>query len=322
MERVVFTNGCFDLIHPGHVKLLRKARALGTKLIVGLNSDRSVRAIKGSPRPFMNQKARAAVLSELRSVDEVRIFDENTPERLIREIKPDVLVKGGDWSIKQIVGADFVLKNGGEVFSIPFEGDFSTTKIIEKIKSPRKKNSQPEPAFKNQNSLIENSLSARIEILTGLLSQGIGEIARCEEMILEALTEGKKILVCIDENGVDSYPLDEAVNLYLSGVEASKTSGIDICQRLESFARSGDLFIAAVVDKGSTEIMGAVMKARQIGCRTVGLTGAEGKKLAALCDAVVFVPDTQPCRIQEAHQTIFHIWGEAIKAEIKKQNNY
>ncbi len=141
MEKVVFTNGCFDIIHPGHLNLLKKARSLGTKLIVGLNSDQSVRAIKGNQRPILNQEARAAILRELRAVDEVRIFDESTPERLIREIKPNILVKGGDWSPEKIVGADFVLKQGGEVLSIPFENDFSSTKIIEKIMSLEEKNS-------------------------------------------------------------------------------------------------------------------------------------------------------------------------------------
>lgn len=138
MEKiVVFTNGCFDILHPGHINLLKRARSLGTELIVGLNSDRSVELIKGAPRPFLDQDSRAAVLRELRSVDEVRIFDETTPERIIREIKPDVLVKGGDWEIDKIIGADFVIQNGGKVFSMPFEEDISTTQIVEKIQSSK-----------------------------------------------------------------------------------------------------------------------------------------------------------------------------------------
>src|SRR5215207_244736 len=109
MEKTVFTNGCFDLLHPGHVDLLRRARALGTRLIVAINSDDSVRKIKGDGRPFVTQNDRAELLSALRFVDDVVVFDEATPERLIREIKPDVLVKGGDWKTSEIVGADFVL---------------------------------------------------------------------------------------------------------------------------------------------------------------------------------------------------------------------
>src|ERR1700755_3474744 len=135
MEKVVFTNGCFDILHPGHIDLLARARALGTKLVVGINSDASVRAIKGAPRPFVNQDDRAEVLLGLRSVDEVKVFDEATPARLIEEVKPDVLVKGGDWPVDQIVGAEFVLKNGGEVFSLPLKDDYSSSSLVEKIQS-------------------------------------------------------------------------------------------------------------------------------------------------------------------------------------------
>jgi len=113
MEKIVFTNGCFDIIHPGHVDFLERARALGSKLIVGINSDASVRAIKGSDRPIQGQEERRAVLAGLRSVDEVVIFEEPTPEELIKHIKPDVLVKGGDWAVDKIIGADFVTTNGG-----------------------------------------------------------------------------------------------------------------------------------------------------------------------------------------------------------------
>src|SRR5438270_358901 len=112
MSTVVFTNGCFDILHPGHVDLLERARALGDKLVVGINSDASVRAIKGGNRPYLNQDDRKRVLLGLSSVDEVVIFDELTPEILIHDIRPDVLVKGGDWKPDEIIGADFVLKRG------------------------------------------------------------------------------------------------------------------------------------------------------------------------------------------------------------------
>src|ERR1044072_7944053 len=108
MEVVVFTNGCFDIIHPGHIDLLARARALGRRLVVGINSDKSVRAIKGANRPFIGETDRKEILESLRMVDEVRIFDETTPARLIEEIKPDAVVKGGDWAETEVVGADFV----------------------------------------------------------------------------------------------------------------------------------------------------------------------------------------------------------------------
>src|SRR4051794_20198631 len=127
MEKVVFTNGCFDILHPGHIDLLSRARELGTKLIVGINSDASVRAIKGPGRPVNDQESRKEVLLGLRSVDEVLIFDEPTPENLIKQVEPDVLVKGGDWQPGEIIGADFVQARGGHVYSLPLKDGYSTT---------------------------------------------------------------------------------------------------------------------------------------------------------------------------------------------------
>ena len=133
-KKIVFTNGCFDIVHAGHVDYLEKAKALGDILVVGLNSDGSIRRIKGPERPINIQEHRKRVLEALKPVDLVIIFDEDTPERLIKEIKPDVLVKGGDWKIENIVGADFVKSYGGEVKTIDFVYDISTTKIIQKAR--------------------------------------------------------------------------------------------------------------------------------------------------------------------------------------------
>ncbi|MCX7759698.1 MAG: D-glycero-beta-D-manno-heptose 1-phosphate adenylyltransferase [Hydrogenothermaceae bacterium] len=134
-KKIVFTNGCFDIIHAGHVDYLQKAKSLGDFLIVGLNSDESIRRLKGDGRPVNPQEQRKRVLEALKPVDMVIIFEEDTPERLIKEIKPDVLVKGGDWKIENIVGADFVMSYGGKVYTIDFAYDTSTTKIIQKVKN-------------------------------------------------------------------------------------------------------------------------------------------------------------------------------------------
>lgn len=132
-KKIVFTNGVFDLIHSGHVDYLIKAKEMGDVLIVGLNSDESVIRIKGEKRPILKQDERAFVLSNIKPVDYVVLFDEDTPEKLISEIVPDVLVKGADWSIDKIVGKDVVEKNGGKVMNIEFVNDQSTSKIIEII---------------------------------------------------------------------------------------------------------------------------------------------------------------------------------------------
>ncbi len=134
-SRVVFTNGCFDILHKGHVTYLQEARNLGDLLIVGLNSDESVRRLKGSQRPLNLIQDRLEVIASLECVDWVTWFEEDTPIELIRKLRPDVLAKGGDWKAEQIVGAPDVLSWGGAVRSIPFVEGRSTTRLIEKAKS-------------------------------------------------------------------------------------------------------------------------------------------------------------------------------------------
>lgn len=133
-KKVVFTNGCFDILHVGHVKYLQQARSLGDVLVVGLNSDRSVSGLKGPDRPIQKESDRAEILAALGCVDFVIVFDEETPENLIRRIKPNVLVKGGDWPVEKIVGSQFVMSLGGEVKSLAFVNGKSTTGLVEKIK--------------------------------------------------------------------------------------------------------------------------------------------------------------------------------------------
>ncbi len=132
-RRIVFTNGCFDLLHRGHTRYLAQARALGDLLVVGLNSDASVEALKGPGRPILPAEARAEVLAALRAVDYVVLFDERTPERLIGALQPDVLVKGGDWAPDQIVGRDVVEGRGGRVRALPYVDGASTSEIIQRI---------------------------------------------------------------------------------------------------------------------------------------------------------------------------------------------
>jgi len=139
-KRIVFTNGCFDLIHAGHIDYLSKAKAMGDVLIVGLNSDDSVRRIKGEKRPILSENERMFILSNLKPVDYVVLFAEDTPLKLIEELLPDILVKGADWARDDIVGADVVVANGGEVKTIKFLNDQSTSKIIEKIVAGYKSN--------------------------------------------------------------------------------------------------------------------------------------------------------------------------------------
>lgn len=131
---IVFTNGVFDLLHPGHVRYLQAARALGDALVVGLNSDRSVRAIKGPERPITPESERAEIVGALACVDAVVVFDEETPHDLIAAVQPDVLVKGADWAADAIVGRDIVEARGGRVVRVPVEAGYSTTDIVRRIR--------------------------------------------------------------------------------------------------------------------------------------------------------------------------------------------
>jgi D-beta-D-heptose 7-phosphate kinase/D-beta-D-heptose 1-phosphate adenosyltransferase len=132
-RRVVFTNGCFDLLHPGHIRCLEQARAMGDLLIVAINSDASVRRMKGPSRPVVPEEERAEVLAALAPVDYVTVFEEDTPQQIIARVLPDVLVKGGDWGPDRIVGREEVEAAGGRVVSIPPEPGYSTTKLLERI---------------------------------------------------------------------------------------------------------------------------------------------------------------------------------------------
>ena len=132
---LVFTNGCFDILHVGHVRYLQAAKRLGDKLVVGLNGDKSLRRLKGSLRPLQGEEARAEILAALSCVDAVTLFHEDTPLALIQAIAPDILVKGGDWAPEKVVGADWVQQQGGQVHLLPVTEGHSTSLIVDKIRA-------------------------------------------------------------------------------------------------------------------------------------------------------------------------------------------
>lgn len=329
-DTIVFTNGCFDLIHPGHIDLLDRARALGTKLIVGINSDRSVRSIKGPDRPFQTEEERKAVLLGLKAVDEVVIFDELTPENLIRKVKPDILVKGGDWRENEIIGADFVKGNGGRVLSLPLKGDFSSTKIVERIRRTQK--SRPNDG----ESLINDSLQQHIEVFNSIISEHQDAIRGCAGIIWDTVSRGGKILLC--GNGGSAADAQHIAAEFVGRYESERkalpaialttdTSALTalandydferiFARQVEALATKGDCLIAISTSGNSPNVISAVMTARSRGCRVIGMTGAAGKKLASLCDAAIMVPSTRTARIQEGHIAIAHILCEIVDANL------
>ncbi|MBC5994208.1 D-glycero-beta-D-manno-heptose 1-phosphate adenylyltransferase [Pontibacter cellulosilyticus] len=139
-QKIVFTNGCFDLLHLGHVDYLEKARQLGDKLVLGLNTDASISRIKGPSRPLQDEMSRARVMASLLFVDAVVLFDDNTPLELIKAVQPDILVKGDDYAVEQIVGHEVVMAKGGEVKTVPLVKGYSTTNIVKKIENQLNEN--------------------------------------------------------------------------------------------------------------------------------------------------------------------------------------
>ena len=133
-QKIVFTNGCFDILHPGHIQLLLEAAELGDKLVLGLNTDASVKRLKGEGRPVNDEQSRALIIAAQHYVDAVTLFDEDTPLELIQTIRPDVIVKGGDYTPETVVGNDYVTSYGGKVVIVPTVDDFSTTSIINRMK--------------------------------------------------------------------------------------------------------------------------------------------------------------------------------------------
>ena len=323
---IVFTNGCFDVLHPGHIELLQKARALGGKLIVGMNSDSSVRRIKGADRPVFNESERSAMLLALECVDEVRIFDESTPETLIEEIEPDVLVKGGDWQESEIIGAEFVKSRGGKVISIPLVEGYSTTAIVERLSSKR-------PVHRPAGSdTIQNSLDQHAEVFKELNATVLDSIEECALILKNTLRGGGKILIC--GNGGSAADAQHIAAEFVGRYETERTAlpaialttdtsaltalandysfGRVFARQVEALARESDCLIAISTSGESENVINAVMSARSLGCRVIGMTGSKGKKLASLSDACLMVPSDRTARIQEAHITVAHIWCELI----------
>ena len=278
----------------------------------------------------MTQDERAAVLMGLQAVDEVRIFDEMTPEQLIHEIRPDVLVKGGDWKPEEIIGSDFVIENGGKVLSLPLLGGFSTSGIAERICAPNGK------VTAGGGSLASRSLAEHESTIRALTEQCSGAIEDCGRIITDTVRSGRKVLIC--GNGGSAADAQHIAAEFVGRYETERialpaialttdTSALTalandydferiFARQVEALGNEGDCLIAISTSGNSPNVRAAVMAARKKGCRIVGMTGANGKKLAGLSDACLLVPSTRTARIQEAHITVAHIWCEMVDAAV------
>ena len=330
MKKTVFTNGCFDILHPGHVDLLQRARELGDRLIVGLNSDRSVRAIKGEGRPVFGEDDRKALLLSLRSVDDVIVFDEQTPENLIRTLEPDVLVKGGDWKVEEIVGSDFVLSRGGKVVSLPLVDGYSSTAAIDAIR----REDSPEDDDGGHTDIVARSIDEHLTTFGSVRTSIVNDIQKCGEILVDTFRKNRKVLIC--GNGGSAADAQHIAAEFVGRFETERRSLPAIAlttdtsaltaigndygfekvfeRQVQSLAAEGDCLIAISTSGNSANIVAAAMEARRRRCSVIGLTGASGKKLAALSDASVLAPSDRTARIQEVHLAVIHIWCEMVDA--------
>ena len=336
-QRVVFTNGCFDFLHRGHIEYLIQARTYGQLLIVGLNSDRSVQGLKGPSRPISSQGDRAAVLSALACVDYVLIFDEPTPARVIEKLVPDVLAKGGDWAVEEIVGREVVEANGGRVVSINSSvPEYSSTRLIERLTNAEwAPQNQEDPTYDEQTP--EAVLIVQHLRESGLTAQAVAQtcvsgIVIAAQTVVQALQRGNKILLCgnggsagdaqhIAAELVGRFEVErDALPAIALTTDSSALTSISndygfsmvFARQVRALATAGDILIAISTSGNSDNIARAVEAARHKGTTTIGLLGKGGGKLAGLVDQALIVPASNTARIQESHIMIGHILCECV----------
>ena len=336
-QRVVFTNGCFDFLHRGHVEYLLQAKAYGQLLIVGVNSDRSVRALKGPGRPVSSEVGRAAVLSALACVDLVLIFDELTPARVIERLVPDVLAKGGDWAVEEIVGREVVEANGGRAVSINSSvPEYSSTRLMERLIAaewaPQSQEDHTSDAQASEVNLIVQRLRESAQI-TQFVSQTLSrDIASAAQTLLKALQQGNKILLCgnggsagdaqhiaaelvgrfeVEREGLPAIALTTDSSV-LTSISNDYGFSMVFARQVTALATAGDVLIAISTSGNSDNIVRAVEAAKHRDTTTIGLLGKGGGQLAQLVDQALIVPASNTARIQEAHIMIGHILCECV----------
>ncbi len=337
-RRIVFTNGCFDVLHRGHVEYLSEARALGQILMVGLNSDRSVQALKGPGRPVSHEYDRAAVLVALACVDHVLIFDELTPTCCIETLVPDVLAKGGDWTVEKIVGREIVEAHGGQVVSIQSSvPTYSSSAVLERSRVGQdwqKESAQPPglPTHAEALKLVTKSLADSAQTkhdVARTLGDGLVQAAKT---VVTALHKGNKILLCgnggsaadaqhIAAELVGRFQADRVglPGLALTTDTSTLTSvGNDygfltvFARQIQALAAPGDVLIAISTSGHSENVVRGVAAAAQQKVFSIGFLGKGGGQIAELVNLPLVVPGSDTARIQEAHITMGHILCEFV----------
>lgn len=335
-KKIVSTNGCFDMLHIGHVDFLRQAKSLGDVLIVGLNSDMSVRQIKGNGRPILPENERAAMLSSLRSVDHVVVFDELLPSHFLTVIKPSIHCKAGDYTEESLPEAKIVWENGGEICILPVTAGYSTSKMIERILASGTKADKNQPENKhhaNQADEVRDFFLAGSNVLRQSGYKLAEEIIAAAQMMTAALKTNHKILAC--GNGGSAADAQhfaaELVVRYrrsrqgLSALALTTdtsiltASGNDygfehiFSRQVEAYGQEGDVLITISTSGSSPNILAASRAAKMRGLIVIGLTGSKKTALQEMCDLCLSVPSADTPLVQQAHITALHILCDLIE---------
>ncbi len=337
-KRVVTTNGCFDLLHPGHVEFLEAARALGDVLIVGLNSDASTHRLKGPGRPLFSEQERATMLLALKAVDHVVVFDEQTPLALLAEIQPDIHCKAADYDAEALPEAETVRQHGGEVRILPLSQGYSTSRLLERIAATTRADaamgSQEDAG--DRRSLIIDQLLAGSNVLRQTAYRLNAEIEQAAAAVTAALMASGRVLFC--GNGGSAADAQHAAGELavrfrrerraLAGIAlttdtsvltaAGNDYGFDhvFSRQVEALGRPGDVLFALSTSGHSANVLAAVEAARQGGLYTVGLTGSRPSPLSDIVDLCLAVPSEHTPFIQQAHMSLLHTICDLVEQAV------
>jgi len=328
-KKIVSTNGCFDLLHAGHVYFLNNARKKGDVLIVGLNSDSSVNRLKGAGRPILPEKERAAVISAFRAVDLVVIFDDLLPNNLLKLIKPNLHCKAADYTIDSMPEAELVQSYGGEISILPMIENISTSRIIDQIHTLTQETDYFKPAegLEKKSEIVFEYFSNAAMVLKKTAFSLEEQIIHAAEIITEALLKGKKILLCgnggsasdaqhmaaelvgrfrLERNALPAISLS-ADTAVLTAV--SNDFGFEqvFARQVSALGNSGDVLIAISTSGLSVNVLEAAIKAKEKGLFVIGITGDKRPNFKDKCDICLSVPSNEIVYIQQAHSAILHI---------------
>lgn len=333
-KRIVTANGCFDLLHTGHIHFLSAAKALGDVLVVGLNSDLSVRHLKGIHRPIVQEADRATLLAALRPVDHVVVFDDNLPNEFLSFVRPNFHCKGGDYSTDDLPEAEVVWRYGGEVRILPLCSGYSTSNLIERIVAPASEsnNTSDEDEF---SSWITTCFLQSGDTLHRMAYRLIKDVEDIKNLLTTALQAGHKVMVCGNGGSAataqhfaselvgrfrqDRSPLPIiALTTDTSTITAlGNDYGFEqvFARQIAALGQAGDVLIAISTSGKSANILAAINAAHALGIRTVVFTGEQTSHLKDMIDLVLPIPSQDVAQIQQGHMAAFHAICDLIEHE-------